>query len=394
MNDTEPKVTAALVVAGGRGERLGGAVAKQYQSLAGIPVLRHALLAFCHHPAISAVAAVIRDEDRELYETAARGLAVLPPITGGDSRQQSVQRGLRGLGGLNPDQVLIHDGARPFVSGAVIGNVLAALGRHTGAVAAVPVVDSLKHGAGALIDGEVARDDLWQAQTPQGFDYRAILAAHESALGAAAAGGGHTDDASIARAAGLDVALVAGAAENFKITTAGDLARADAAHQARLFDMRVGQGFDVHRFEPGETVRLCGVDIPHTARLAGHSDADVALHAVTDAILGAIGDGDIGRHFPPGEAQWRDADSAHFVAFAVDRVHALGGRLAHLDLTIICEAPKITPHHGAMTSRLGEITGLDGNRVGIKATTTERLGFIGRNEGIAAQATATVRLPI
>ncbi|MFP6748260.1 MAG: bifunctional 2-C-methyl-D-erythritol 4-phosphate cytidylyltransferase/2-C-methyl-D-erythritol 2,4-cyclodiphosphate synthase [Alphaproteobacteria bacterium] len=390
MNVTGQKVIAALVVAGGRGERMGGAVAKQFQSLAGIPVLRHALLAFCHHPAVNAVAAVIRDEDRELYETAAQGLQVLPPVIGGDSRRQSVLHGLRGLNDLNPDQVLIHDGARPFVSGAVIGNVLDALHEHTGAIAAVPVVDSLKHGAGVLIDGEVARDGLWQAQTPQGFDYRAILAAHESA----APEGGHTDDASIARAAGLDVALVAGAAENFKITTAGDLARADAAHQARLFDMRVGQGFDVHRFAPGGTVRLCGVDIPHTARLAGHSDADVALHAVTDAILGAIGDGDIGRHFPPGEAQWRDADSARFVAFAVDRVHALGGRLAHLDLTIICEAPKITPHHEAMASRLAEITGLAGNRVGIKATTTERLGFTGRNEGIAAQATATVRLPI
>ena len=390
MNVTGQKVIAALVVAGGRGERMGGAVAKQYQSLAGIPVLRHALLAFCHHPAVNAVAAVIRDEDRELYETAAQGLQVLPPVIGGDSRRQSVLHGLQGLNDLNPDQVLIHDGARPFVSGAVIGNVLDALHEHTGAIAAVPVVDSLKHGAGVLIDGEVARDGLWQAQTPQGFDYRAILAAHESA----APEGGHTDDASIARAAGLDVALVAGAAENFKITTAGDLARADAAHQARLFDMRVGQGFDVHRFAPGGTVRLCGVDIPHTARLAGHSDADVALHAVTDAILGAIGDGDIGRHFPPGEAQWRDADSARFVAFAVDRVHALGGRLAHLDLTIICEAPKITPHHEAMASRLAEITGLAGNRVGIKATTTEHLGFTGRNEGIAAQATATVRLPI
>jgi 2-C-methyl-D-erythritol 4-phosphate cytidylyltransferase / 2-C-methyl-D-erythritol 2,4-cyclodiphosphate synthase len=379
---------AALIVAAGRGERLGGPVAKQYQSLAGIPVLRHALLAFCHHPGINAVAAVIRGEDRALYDQAAEGLNLLPPILGGDNRQQSVLHGLQGLESLNPDKILIHDGARPFISAPVIDNVLAGLAAHDGAVAAVPVVDSLKRGDAGRIVAEVRRDDLWRAQTPQGFDFAALLAAHGSA------DAGHTDDASLARAAGLDVALVAGAEENAKITTAADLARADAAHAARLFDVRVGQGFDVHRFEPGDRVRLCGIDIPHAARLAGHSDADVALHAVTDAILGAIGKGDIGRHFPPGEAQWRDADSARFVSFAVDQVHALGGRLAHLDVTIICEAPRITPHHGAMAARLGAIAGLDGDRISIKATTTERLGFTGRNEGIAAQATATVRLPI
>ena len=367
---------------------MGGPVAKQYQSLAGIPVLRHALLAFCHHPAIDAVAAVIGAADRELYDQAAAGLEMLPPITGGESRQQSVLNGLRGLAALNPDQVLIHDGARPFISATVINNVLAGLDDNDGAIAAIPVVDSLKRGSDGLIMDDVPREGLWQAQTPQGFAFSAILAAHE------AAGAGHTDDASLARAAGMNVALVAGAPENGKITTAEDLARADGAHAARLFDVRVGQGFDVHRFEPGGHVRLCGVDIPHGAALAGHSDADVALHAITDAILGAIGDGDIGRHFPPSEAQWRDADSARFVAFAVDRVHALGGRLAHLDLTIICEAPRITPHHEAMAARLSDIAGLETNRLSIKATTTERLGFTGRNEGIAAQATATVRLPI
>ncbi|MBT5193022.1 MAG: 2-C-methyl-D-erythritol 4-phosphate cytidylyltransferase, partial [Rhodospirillaceae bacterium] len=362
MEEQEKKIAVALVVAGGRGERFGGAIAKQYQSLAGIPVLRHALLAFCHHPAVKAVAAVIRDEDLELYQAAAQGLDVLPPITGGDNRQQSVLNGLRGLAELSPDQVLIHDGARPFVSGAVIDNVLAALETRDGAIAAVPVVDSLKRGGGHMIVDDVARDDLWQAQTPQGFSFPAILSAHQDAEG----NGAYTDDAALARAAGLDVALAAGAAENLKITTAEDLARADAAHAARLFDVRVGQGFDVHRFEPGETVRLCGIDIPHTARLAGHSDADVALHAVTDAILGAIGDGDIGRHFPPGQTEWRDADSARFVAFAVDRVRDLGGKLAHLDLTIICERPKITPHHQAMAARLADISGLGSNRVSIK----------------------------
>ncbi len=388
MESEDKKSVMALVVAGGRGTRLGGPVPKQYQSLAGIPVLRHALLAFCHHPDVKAVAAVIGEGDRELYEQAAQGLELLPPIVGGDSRQQSVLHGLHGLAPLNPDQVLIHDGARPFVSATVINNVLSGLEAHDGAIAALPVVDSLKRGDGGAIIDEVQRDGLWQAQTPQGFVFPAILAAHETAAD------GHTDDASLARAAGLNVALVAGAPENGKITTAEDLSRADGAHAARLFDVRVGQGFDVHRFEPGTKVRLCGVDIPHAAQLAGHSDADVALHAVTDAILGAIGDGDIGRHFPPSQAQWQDADSARFAAFAVDKVHALGGRLAHLDLTIICEAPRITPHHEAMAARLSEIVGLEANRVSIKATTTERLGFTGRNEGIAAQATATVRLPI
>ncbi|MDA1100054.1 MAG: bifunctional 2-C-methyl-D-erythritol 4-phosphate cytidylyltransferase/2-C-methyl-D-erythritol 2,4-cyclodiphosphate synthase [Proteobacteria bacterium] len=389
MDDNQDKMTvAALIVAGGRGERLGGPVAKQYQNLAGIPVLRHALLAFCHHPGITVVAVVIRDEDRALYDRAAEGLDLLPPIRGGDSRQQSVLHGLQGLEYLNLDRVLIHDGARPFVSAMVINNVLAGLDVHVGAIAAVPVVDSLKRGVDERVMDEVPRENLWLAQTPQGFNFAAILSAHRNASK------GHSDDASLARAAGLEVALVAGAAENTKITSAADLARADAAHTARLFDVRVGQGFDVHRFEPGNQVRLCGIDIPHFAKLAGHSDADVALHAVTDAILGAIGKGDIGRHFPPGEAQWRNANSARFVSFAVDQVHALGGRLAHLDVTIICEAPRITPHHGMMAARLGAITGLDADRVSIKATTTERLGFTGRNEGIAAQATATVRLPI
>ena len=387
MLEDEKHITAALVVAAGRGVRAGGAVAKQYQSLAGIPVLRHVLLAFCHHPAITAVAAVIGAEDQAHYAAAAQGLELLPPIIGGDSRQQSVLHGLRGLADLGPDRVLIHDGARPFVSRLVIDNVLAGLAGHEGAVAAVPVVDSLKRGADGLITDEVSRDGIWQAQTPQGFTYGAILAAHESA------GTGHTDDASIARTAGMDVKIVPGSPDNGKITTADDLARADAAHAARLFDVRVGQGFDVHRFEPGDQIRLCGVDIPHNARLAGHSDADVALHAVTDAILGAIGDGDIGRHFPPSDSQWADSDSARFVAFAVARLHELGGRLAHLDLTIICERPKISPHHQVMAARLADIAGLEQSRVSIKATTTERLGFTGRNEGIAAQATATVRLP-
>ena len=387
MEQTEQPVTAALVVAGGRGERLGGPLPKQYQSLAGIPLLRHALLAFYHHPRIKHVATVIREEDRTLYEVAADGLELLPPVLGGASRQESVRNGLRGLQYRKPDWVLIHDGARPFISRPVIDNVLNGLLDHAGAIAAIPVVDSLKRGDGGLISSDVSRDELWRAQTPQGFEFQAILTAHKQASEE------HTDDASIARASGMEVVLVEGSPDNGKITTANDLTRADAAHAARLSDVRFGQGFDVHRFESGDSVRLCGVNIPHVAKLAGHSDADVALHSVTDAILGAICDGDIGRHFPPGEAEWQNRDSTHFVRFAVDRVRAIGGRLAHVDLTIICERPKITPHHKAMAARLAEVAGLEPNRVSIKATTTEGLGITGRNEGIAAHAIATVRLP-
>ena len=387
MEQNGKLVTAALVVAGGHGERFGGSQPKQYQTLAGVPLLRHALLAFYHHPHIRYVATVIREEHQALYEMAANGLKLLPPIIGGDSRQKSVQNGLRNLQNYQLDLVLIHDGARPFISRPVIDNVLEGLVDHTGAVAARPLIDSLKRGVGGVISSNIPRDDLWRAQTPQGFRYHAILNAHEKAST------GHSDDASIACANDLDVILVEGSLDNVKITTANDLTRADAAHTARLSDIRFGQGFDVHQFESGDSVRLCGIDIPHFAKLAGHSDADVALHSVTDAILGAINDGDIGRHFSPREPEWENMDSAHFVRFAVDRVRAIGGRLDHVDLTIICERPKISPHHGAMSNRLAEIAGLESNRVSVKATTTEGLGITGRNEGIASHAIATVRLP-
>ncbi len=378
--------TVALVVGAGEGRRFGGEVPKQYYPLSGVAVMRRSLLAFLEHPDVTAVRAVIHPGHGDLYDQAVDGLDLLPPVHGGVTRQQSVALGLESLAGEPPSRVLIHDAARPLVAGGVISRVLAALDRSPGAIPALPVADTLKLGDGGTVAATIDRQDLWRAQTPQGFRFDGILAAHR------AAEPGHTDDASVARAAGLAVAAVAGAAENQKITTAEDLARADRALSARMFDVRVGQGFDVHRFEDGARVRLCGVDIPHDAALAGHSDADVALHAVTDAILGAIGDGDIGRHFPPGEARWRDADSAHFVAFAVERVAAIGGRLAHIDLTIICEAPRIAPHHQAMADRLAAITGLDGDRVSVKATTTDRLGFSGRGEGIAAQAVATVVL--
>ena len=387
MEKNDKIETVALIVAGGRGERFGGTHPKQYQNLAGIPLLRHALLAFYHHPRVKLVATVIREEDQGRYEMAADGLELLPPIIGGSSRQESVRNGLRKLQNSQFDLVLIHDGARPFISRPVINNVLDGLVGHAGAIAGIPLFDSLKRGVGGVISSEIPRDDLWQAQTPQGFQYHAILNAHENART------GHTDDASIACASGMDVILVEGSLDNVKITTANDLTRATAAHTARLSDIRFGQGFDVHLYECGDSVRLCGINIPHFAKLAGHSDADVALHSVTDAILGAINDGDIGRHFPPKETEWKNRDSAHFVRFAVDRVQAIGGRLDYVDLTIICEQPKITPHHNAMAARLANIAGLEQNQISIKATTTEGLGITGRNEGIAAQAIATVSLP-
>ena len=387
MEKKENTVNAAIVVAGGHGNRFGGTLPKQYQSLAGIPLLRHAILPFFHHPSIKHVVIVIREEDRALYDVATDGLELLPPIIGGSSRQESVRNGLRSLQHVKPGRVLIHDGARPFLSRRVIDNVLNGLTEYAGAIAAIPLFDSLKRKNGDLISSDIPRDDIWRAQTPQGFRFHAILKAHEEADKE------HTDDASIARANGMEVVIVEGSPINEKVTTAKELARVQEAHIARLSEVHFGQGFDVHRFEIGDSVRLCGINIPHFAKLAGHSDADVALHSATDAILGAIGDGDIGRHFPPEEKKWKNKDSAHFVRFAVDRVHAIGGRLVHLDLTIICEQPKITPYYRAMAARLADISGLDSSRISIKATTTEGLGVTGRNEGIASQAIATVRLP-
>lgn len=377
----------ALVVAAGRGRRLGGDIPKQYLDLAGRPVLRHSLAAFATNPQIAAVRAVIHPDDADLYAAAAQGLAILPPVHGGETRQDSVRLGLESLAELAPDLVLIHDGARPFVDGGTIHRVIAALSRHPGAIPGVPVADTLKRASGGLVGETVDRNGLWRAQTPQGFRYADILAAHRAVIGHEL-----TDDAAVAERAGQTVEMVPGAEENFKITTNADLDRA-----RRLFDgageVRMATGFDVHRFAPGTGVWLGGVLVPHDATLEGHSDADVALHALTDAILGAISAGDIGHHFPPSDARWKGAESHVFLAHAGSLVAALGGRIQHLDLTILCERPKIGPHRAAMQARIAEILGLRHDRVSVKATTTEGLGFTGRREGIAAQAAATVWLP-
>jgi 2-C-methyl-D-erythritol 4-phosphate cytidylyltransferase/2-C-methyl-D-erythritol 2,4-cyclodiphosphate synthase len=383
--------TAILIVAAGRGSRAGAGAPKQYRSLAGRPVLAHTIAAFAAHPAVGPIQVVIHPNDEVAYRYAAAGFDLRDPVPGGATRQESVRRGLAALARAAPESVLIHDGARPLVARAVIDRVLAALSTSPGAIAALPLADTLKRDAGGgRAVGGIDRSGLWRAQTPQGFRFDAIRAAHE-----AAAGRDLTDDAAVAELAGIETALVTGDEDNFKITTADDLARAERLMLARLGEVRVGSGFDVHAFARGEArpLMLCGIAVPHEAGLAGHSDADVALHALTDALLGALAEGDIGQHFPPGDPQWKGAPSERFLRFAAGRVAARGGVVSHVDITIICEAPKIAPHRAAMQARVAAILGIEAGRVSVKGTTTEKLGFTGRGEGIAAQATATVRLP-
>jgi 2-C-methyl-D-erythritol 4-phosphate cytidylyltransferase / 2-C-methyl-D-erythritol 2,4-cyclodiphosphate synthase len=377
-----------LVVAAGRGRRFGGDIPKQYLDLSGRPVLRHSLAAFAANPQIDAVRAVIHPDDRQLYDVAAAGLNVLDPVDGGAQRQDSVRLGLESFAHMAPDFVLIHDGARPFVDGGTISRVIAALDHHPGAIPAVPVADTLKRaGANGAIAGTVDRNGLWRAQTPQGFRFADILAAHQ-----AAAGEELTDDAAVLERAGLPVVLVMGSEDNVKVTTTADLARARRGLDGPG-EVRNGSGYDVHRFAEGNGVWLCGVQVPHDAKLEGHSDADVALHALTDAILGAIAAGDIGHHFPPTDLRWKGAASHQFLAHAAALVTGLGGRIVNVDVTIICERPKVGPHRAAMQARLAEILNIRHDRVSVKATTTEGLGFTGRREGIAAQAVANVWLP-
>lgn len=382
----------ALVVAAGSGERFGSAVPKQYLELGGRPVLRRTLEAFLNHPQITGVQVVYQPAHDDLYRAAVAGLPLPEPVVGGATRQESGRLGLDQLAaapGGPPDLVLIHDAARPLVDEATISRVIATLAEAEAALVAVPVVDTLKRGEGGYCTGTVDRAGLWRAQTPQGFRFAAIHAAHRRFAGA-----GLTDDTAVAEAAGIPVALVPGSDDNLKITTPDDLVRAmRLITPPPLDDIRTGTGFDAHRFAPGTQVIMCGVAIPHDQGLDGHSDADVALHAVTDAILGALGDGDIGSHFPPSDPQWRGADSARFLQHAASLVAARGGRIAHVDVTIICERPKVGPHRAAMKERLAAILGLVPDRVSVKATTTERMGFTGRGEGIAAQAAATIRLP-
>lgn len=395
--DGGSKPVAVVVVAAGRGERAGHEEGpKQYRLIGGRTVLARTLDAFLNHPSIGPVVVAIHHHDRELFRHAAGPAADrVIAVIGGATRQESTRLALLALRDRKPDKVLIHDGVRPFVDAVTIDRVVAAIAPHHGAVPAVPVSDTLKLEAA---DGTVAqtmpREGLHAAQTPQGFPFAAILAAHEKAFQAGRLD--FTDDAAIAEWDGISVRIVAGSPENVKLTWARDIVAADRrlSENASLFpDVRAGTGYDVHAFAPGDRLMLCGVEIPHVATLEGHSDADVGLHALTDALLATCGAGDIGTHFPPSDPQWRGAASRLFVEHAAGTVRARGGRIANADVTLICEAPRIGPYRDAMTAAVAEMLGIDRSRISVKATTNERLGFIGRGEGIAAIATASVVYP-
>lgn len=392
MKNVKTPTNAALIVAGGRGSRAGSGLPKQYRTLPGHDapgqrgqtVLGASLRAFIAHPQISGVQVVIHKDDQELYLNAINSLEsqdkLYEPVCGGAERQDSVLAGLEALQAHKPKQVLVHDAARPFVSAELIDRCLTALGSAYGAVPAIAVTDTLKRAEAGLITETVSRDGLWRAQTPQAFNFRALLAAHR------AAPPGLTDDAAVAELAGIQLALVAGDPDNIKMTHEADFT-------PRIAVPRTGQGFDVHRFDDegtAETVMLGGMLIPHNRRIIGHSDADLVLHAITDALYGSIADGDIGAHFPPSDASNKDRASVDFLRHAAERVTSAGCRIVHIDVTVICEAPKIGPHRTAMAQNIAGLLHLDEQVVSVKATTTEGLGFTGRGEGLAAQALATV----
>ena len=372
--------TAAILVAAGRGTRAGGPLPKQWQRLGGQTVAAHAMQRFAAHPAISQLILVLHPDDIASDLWPREPAATVVP--GGATRAASVKAGLQAVA-EGTARVLIHDAARPLVSPATIDAVLAALDTHPGAAPALGVTDTLWRGADGKVGGIVPRDGLFRAQTPQGFHLGALLAAHAQATGE------ETDDVAVAHAAGLDVAIVPGDEDNIKITTPEDFARVERLMGASM-DIRCGNGFDVHRFGPGDHVWLCGVQVPHGRGLQGHSDADVGMHAVTDAIYGALGKGDIGQHFPPSDPQWKGAESHIFLKHAVALAGKMGYRISNVDCTLICEYPKIGPHQDAMKAVMAAYMGLDSSRISVKATTSEKLGFTGREEGIAALATATL----
>lgn len=386
-----------VIVAAGRGARAGQADGpKQYQSIGGSAVIARTLDTFLSHPRTGSVVVAIHADDRALFRRAAGANADrVTAVIGGESRQASVRLGLLALREHAPSRVLVHDAVRPFVDAALIDRTIEAIGERQGALPALPVADTLKReSAAGMIEETVSRNGLHAAQTPQGFPFWPILAAHEKAhhLGKT----DFTDDAAIAEWAHIPVKIVPGSPENVKLTWARDIAMADQrlySERPRFPDIRTGNGYDVHAFEPGDHVTLCGVAIPHGQKLSGHSDADVGLHALTDALLATCGAGDIGTHFPPSDPQWKGAASKIFVEHAAKLVRARGGRIANADITLICEAPRIGPHRDAMTKALSEMLGISSDRISIKATTNEKLGFVGREEGIAAIATASVVFP-
>jgi 2-C-methyl-D-erythritol 4-phosphate cytidylyltransferase / 2-C-methyl-D-erythritol 2,4-cyclodiphosphate synthase len=387
----------AVIVAGGSGLRAGGGLPKQYQLVGGKPVIRWTLEAFLSHPLISRVQTVIGHGHEALFSSATEGLQhLLSPVIGGGSRQDSCREGLEACALMRPSKVLIHDAARPFLSPDLISNVINELDHAAAVIPGLPVADTMKYAPSGLIERTVDRASLWFVQTPQGFQFDKILGAHRQAL--ADGRTTFTDDAAVAEYAGMRVQIVAGEQKNRKLTTSHDIMEANREHSTHRFadlpDVRMGQGIDFHVFERGNAVTLCGVSIPHTHKLKGHSDADVALHALTDAILGSIGEADIGQHFPPTDKQWKGAPSSIFIAKAMELLSARGGVLANVDITILAEAPRVGPHLAAMKDALSGMLGIAVDRIGIKATTTEKMGAIGRREGMSASAIATVRLPL
>ena len=373
---------AAILVAAGTGTRFGAEMPKQFLVVAGKPVLRHAAEALAQH--VSLLQPV---GDAASIDTLLMGVpGCLPAVAGGATRQDSVRAGLEALAAQAPDIVLVHDAARPIIPLGTIPALLAALRESAGAIPAAPVADTLKRVERGVIIETVPRAGLFRAQTPQAFRFQALLAAHRAGLT------GATDDASLLEAAGETVEVVPGSDDNIKLTYPEDLVRLERIMSAPM-SPRVGTGYDVHVMEAGRKLFLCGVNVPHDKGLAGHSDADVGIHALCDAIYGALAEGDIGRHFPPSEATWKDADSARFLTHAAERLAARGGRLVNADITLICERPKITPHAPAMIARLAALLGVEISRISVKATTTERLGFTGRGEGIAAQAVVSILVP-
>jgi 2-C-methyl-D-erythritol 4-phosphate cytidylyltransferase / 2-C-methyl-D-erythritol 2,4-cyclodiphosphate synthase len=377
----------AIIVAAGAGVRAGGGVPKQYRPVGGMPLLRHAVLRLLGHAGIDGVTVVINPDQRASYDAAVAGLSLPEPVAGGATRQESVRRGLEALAGAPPAIVMVHDAARAFVPDTVLDALLAAFDdpANDGAVPGLTVNDSLRRGQ-SHYEASVDRDGLFRVQTPQAFRFAPLLAAHRAAVA------GATDELAIAMAAGLRVAVTPGDERAFKVTEAEDFAKAEAMMTPAL-SSRAASGFDVHRFGPGDHVWLCGVKVPHSHGLIGHSDADAGLHALTDALLGTIAAGDIGDHFPPSDARWKGAASDIFLAEAARLVRAAGGIIDHVDVTLICERPKVGPHRQAMRDRIAAILAVDVARVSVKATTTEMLGFTGRSEGLAAQAMASVRLP-
>ncbi len=385
----------ALLVAGGKSERMQADLPKPYIKIGAHSMLRQTVKNFMLHPDIDGVRVVIRREHHMLYKQSVDGLMIFPCVIGGESRQDSVRRGLESIEHREPELVLVHDAARPNTSHALISRVVETLKTAKAVIPAMKVTDTLKRGAGGFIEGTVDREQLYTVQTPQGFHYATLLEAHHTLQGQSL-----TDDAALMEKMGEKVAMVDGEASNIKITTAGDLKTMQTMLNMDL-ETRVAMGYDVHQLVEHEmdtppqkqTIKLCGVRVPHTHKLLGHSDADVGLHALVDAILGTISSGDIGQHFPPSDPRWKGADSDKFLLHAYQLLMARGGELVHLDVTLVCEAPKVSPYRQQMIEHIAQMLKLAPNRISVKATTSEKLGFTGRGEGIAAQAVVTVRLP-